>query len=95
MAFALRYAVGKNGWAAGPYWLDPGVIVDTTLRPDEVFKRPPPDAVPLNQETYDFMTSNGVIGMGYRYEVVAVVAGVVGILAARASGLSGWGLSGV
>ena len=33
----LRYAVGQRGWAAGPYWLDPGVVVDTALRPDIVF----------------------------------------------------------
>jgi hypothetical protein len=72
--------------------LDPGVVVDTALRPDAVFQRPPPDAVPLNQETYDYFTSNGVIGMGYDYTKVAVFPGVVGILAAPSSGLYGFGV---
>jgi hypothetical protein len=27
----LRYSVGQGGWAAGGYWLDAGVIVDTSL----------------------------------------------------------------
>jgi hypothetical protein len=95
MTFALRYAVGRGGWAAGGYWLDPGVIVDTSDGRwfEDIWRQPPPDAVPLNQVTYDYFVSRGMIGMGYRYEVVAVFPGVVGILPARSSGLSGFGLS--
>jgi hypothetical protein len=77
---ALRYAVGSGGWAAGGYWLDAGTIIDTSLRGDPVWQRPPPDAVPLNQQTYDFMVSHLVVGLGYPYEKVAVVAGVVGVI---------------
>jgi hypothetical protein len=93
MTFALRYAVGPQGWAAGGYWLDPGVVVDTSQGRwwEPIWLQPPPDCVPLDQFTYDYFVSNGMIGMGYRYERVAVVAGVVGILPARSSGLSGWG----
>jgi hypothetical protein len=93
MTFALRYAVGKGGWAAGGYWLDPGTVVDTSQGRwfEDIWRQPPPDAVPLDQFTYDYFVSRGMIGMSYPYERVAVVAGVVGILPQRGSGLSGYG----
>jgi hypothetical protein len=78
----LRYMVGANGWAAGANGpLGPGVIVDTSLARwwEDVWTRPPPDAVPLDQQTYDYMVSNGVVGLSYPYWTTAVVAGVVGV----------------
>jgi hypothetical protein len=76
----LKYRVGPQGWCApGGHWLDRGVVVDTSVRLEFAGVVPPPDCVPLDQQTYDFMTSNGVVGLGYPYERVAVVAGVVGI----------------
>jgi hypothetical protein len=75
---ALKYAVGPGGWAAGGYWLDPGTVVDTGLRHEAVFQRPPPDCVPLNQQTYDWF-DQGVTGLGHPYHRVAVAPGVKGV----------------
>jgi hypothetical protein len=77
---ALKYAVGQNGWA-GPngHWLDRGTVVDTSVWLEFAGVPPPPDAVPLDQQTYDFMTSNGVVGLSYPYWQVAVGLGIVGI----------------
>jgi hypothetical protein len=79
---ALKYAVGPGGWAAGAYWLDVGTVVDTSLPRwwEPVWQRPPPDCVPLNQTTYDFFVSKGVVGLGHPYHRVAVVAGVNGVM---------------
>jgi hypothetical protein len=82
--FFLKYAVGQNGWSVdlnyGP--ADPGTIVDLGGRGyrANVWKRPPPDAVPCNQFTYDFMISQGMVGMGYPYWTTAVGPGVVGFM---------------
>ena len=94
MTFALRYAVGRGGWAAGGYWLDAGTVVDTGQGRwfEDIWRQPPPDAVPLDQFTYDYFTSTGMIGMSYPYEKVAVFPDVVGILPARSSGLFGYGV---
>jgi hypothetical protein len=59
--------------------LDPGTVVDTSVLAEFAGVAPPPDCVPLNQQTYDWFTSNGIIGLGYPYWKIAVVAGVVGI----------------
>jgi hypothetical protein len=77
----LRYKVGPQGWnAPGGHWLDRGTVVDTSVWLEFAGVPPPPDAVPLDQQTYDFMTSNGgVAGLGYPYERVAVGLGIVGI----------------
>jgi hypothetical protein len=75
----LKYAVGPQGWAAGGYWLDAGAVVDTSVRSEAVFQRPPVDCVPLNQSTYDFFCSQGTVGLGYDYSRVAVAPGVTGI----------------
>jgi hypothetical protein len=77
---ALKYAVGQNGWAAGGHWLDRGTVVDTSVWLEFANVVPPIDAVPLNQQTYNWFVSKGVVGLGYPYERVAVVAGVTGVL---------------
>ena len=71
---ALKYAIGQNGWA-GPngHWLDRGTVVDTGVCLEFAGVMPPIDAVPLNQQTYDFMT------LSYPYWQVAVGPGIVGI----------------
>jgi hypothetical protein len=76
---ALKYATGPGGWAAGMRWLDPGVVIDTSKPEWAWATAPPPDAVPLDQFTYDFMVSQGVVGMSYAYHRVAVGPGVKGI----------------
>jgi hypothetical protein len=76
----LKYAVGSGGWnAPGGHWLDRGTVVDTSVWAEFAGVVPPPDAVPLDQQTYDFMTSNGVVGLSYPYWQVAVGPGIVGI----------------
>jgi hypothetical protein len=80
----LKYATGPGGWnAPGGHWLDPGVIVDTSVWGEFANVRPPPDCVPLDQQTYDWFVSKGVVGLGYPYWMVAVVAGVVGLMPAK------------
>jgi hypothetical protein len=77
----LLYVVGGLGWAVnGGLWdYPPGTLIDTTLPQYQflVGEGPPIDALPLNQYTYDFMTSNGVNGCGYTYYRVAVSPGIV------------------
>ena len=77
----LKYATGPQGWAAGSYWLDAGTVVDTSLPRwwEAVWRSPPPDCVPLNQQTYDYFVSQGVAGLGHPYHRVAVVPGVKGV----------------
>jgi hypothetical protein len=36
---------------------------------------PPNDAVPLNQFTYDYMTNNNTIGLGYQASSVRTIPG--------------------
>jgi hypothetical protein len=80
----LVYEVGGLGWAVlgGLVDLPAGTFVDTCMPRWTwlVGVGPPPDAVPLNQYTYDFMTnSNGVIGAGYPFWAVGGGGGVVPI----------------
>jgi hypothetical protein len=89
---ALKYAVGPQGWnAAGGHWLDPGTLVDTSVWLEFANVVPPMDAIPLNQQTYDWFVSNKVVGLGYPYWRVAVVAGVVGVMPPASNAGGGWG----
>jgi hypothetical protein len=79
---SIRYAVGPHGWALGyPHgWLDAGTVIDWMERPGFCWVPPPQDAIPLNQYTYDWFTSNHYrVGQGYPYWTTAVVDGVVGL----------------
>jgi hypothetical protein len=79
---SIRYAVGPHGWALSyPHgWLDAGTVIDWMERPGFCWVPPPIDAIPLNQYTYDWMTSNnGRVGLGYFYTTIAVVDGVTGL----------------
>jgi hypothetical protein len=64
----LRYQL-TTGFCVGQWFIPPGTIIDTSLQAWEwLFNVPPPiDAVAFNQQTYDFVTSNGQVGLSYPY----------------------------
>ena len=79
----MRFVVGGNGWQqkVGNNYIyrQPGTVIDdglTQLNRQSVI---PPDALALDQVTYNYMTSNGMVGLGYDYTVVRAIAGVVTI----------------
>ena len=80
---SIRYAVGPHGWPCGNRGpIDAGTVIDwMNPRWWEFVNVPAPiDAIPLNQYTYDWMTSNnGRVGLGYFYTTIAVVDGVTGL----------------
>lgn len=67
----MRYIVGGRGWPArqgngGVLFIAAGTFIDDGLLPDLALEGPPPDAVPLDLATYQYMTSTGgVVGKGY------------------------------
>jgi hypothetical protein len=80
---SIRYAVGPHGWACGNRGpIEAGTVIDW-MDPrwwEFVNVAAPQDAIPLNQYTYDWMTSNYYrVGLGYFYTTVAEVPGVVGL----------------
>jgi hypothetical protein len=70
--FTIQFIVSNLGWAVTGSRIDlpPGTLVDLSVARWAFLldqHGPPPDAVALNQLTYDFMTSNDVVGLGYPY----------------------------
>jgi len=70
--YTIQFLVSGLGWAVTGSRIDlmPGTFVDFS-DPRWAFlldqNGPPIDAVALNQLTYDFMTSNDVVGLSYPY----------------------------
>jgi hypothetical protein len=79
----MKYLVGGLGWEVrspgiGRQFLPAGTLIDDSL-PQWAFlvgQGPPIDGVAMDQTTYNFMVSNGVIGLGYPHYRVAYGAGV-------------------
>jgi hypothetical protein len=75
----VKYIIGDSGWPlAGGQFLAPGTFVDDT-QPQWQFlagKGIPMDVLAFDQATWDYMTSNGVIGIGYLYWQVRGMGGV-------------------
>jgi hypothetical protein len=82
----MKYYVGGVGWevrhpSLSRLFLPPSTLIDDSL-PQWAYlvgQGPPIDCIPLDQATYNFMTSNGVIGLGFPYWRVAVSPGIVPI----------------
>jgi hypothetical protein len=79
VAIGFMYFVSGLGWAVngGRTDLPPGTLVNTYALEWQWLGAfgPPPDAVPMDQFTYDFMTNNNVVGRGYPYWVVRYPVG--------------------
>jgi hypothetical protein len=73
----LRYQL-VTGLVVGQWCLPPAQIIDTSRQEFAwLFNVPPPlDAVALNQATYDFMVSNGQVGLSYPYWLVRYASGI-------------------
>jgi hypothetical protein len=73
----LKYQL-VSGLSVGQWFLPPGQIIDTSLQQFEwLFNVPPPmDCVALNQATYDFLVSNGQVGLSYPYWTTRYAPGI-------------------
>jgi hypothetical protein len=80
----MRYLVSGQGWevqhpSLSRLFLPSGTLVDDNL-PQWAYlvgQGPPIDAVALTQQTYDYMVSRGVNGLGYPYWQVKVAPGII------------------
>jgi hypothetical protein len=76
----LRYQLATP-FVIGQWCLPADTVVDLSLEKWVWLGNvpPPPDAVALTQQTYDFMTSNGQVGLSYPYWIVRPGPGVTPI----------------
>jgi hypothetical protein len=78
---SLKYQL-TTGFSVGQFLLPPGQIIDTSQQAWGYLAglNPPPDAVALDQITYDTMTSaHGVNGISYPYWMVRYASGITPI----------------
>jgi hypothetical protein len=73
----LRYQL-TTGLVVGQWFIPRDTQVDTSRQEFAWLFNvpPPPDAVALNQATYDFMVSNGTVGLSYPYWLVRYGPGI-------------------
>jgi hypothetical protein len=83
VGWVMKYFVSSQGWEVrapgiGRRWIEPGTLVDDSTAAWSWLagQKPPPDAMPYDQATYDaFLAPVTQGGLGYEYWRVAPWAG--------------------